>query len=67
VKKYEWLWIIGGLIVAIVIYNLAQPTNVSVTQTVDGEPIAGQGVDPYSTSEFTVDGLAALGGIVAGA
>ena len=56
--------IIAILIGVVVVWNLLQPTSVAVTQTVDGQPVAGQGVDPYDSSEYTVEGLAALGGLV---
>jgi hypothetical protein len=63
-KKRDVVWIIIAAIVGIVLYNLSLPTSTTVTQTVDGQPIAGQGVDLYGSSELTVEGLAAAGGLL---
>jgi hypothetical protein len=54
----------GGIVGLIALWNLLQPTSVTVSQTVDGQPVAGAGVDPFDSSAYTVENLANLGGLL---
>lgn len=56
-------WLLLGLVVVagFIIYNLLSPTTVTTTES--GQPVAGQGTDPYDSSSYTVENLANLGGI----
>jgi hypothetical protein len=56
------LTIILLLVGAVVVYNLLQPT--TITSTAQGQPLAGQGTDPFDVSEYTVETLATLGDMV---
>jgi hypothetical protein len=60
--KNDGLWWGLGIIAVVVIYNLMQPTTVTTTE--DGTPVAGAGVDPYDTSEYTTEALAVAGGLI---
>lgn len=65
-KNNDWLW--GLLIIAgVVIFNLTRSATVTtsqVTTTEDGQPVAGAGVDPFDSSEYTTEALAVAGGLL---
>lgn len=59
-QKDDWLWIVlivGGVI----LFNYLQPTRITTTDA--GQPVAGQGVNPFDAGSYTVEAVVDAAGL----